>query len=396
MFYLNGFMKIKPRRYLNTVTIKTHWIINNADLAQQCEHWQQLEFVALDTEFVRVNTFYAKVGLIQVSDGQNVWLIDPLLIDAWQPFADLLKNPDILKVLHAAGEDLEIFSRVCGALPVPLFDSQLAAAFLNLGIRLGYCALVEKTLGVSLCKGETRSNWCQRPLSPAQTQYAAEDVLHLARLYQALHPQLSAQKMAWLLEDGAQMMTALRQPPSPELAWQSVKLAWKLSAPQRAVLRAICAWREQTARERDRPKGWIVHESALWPLACFAPDNLAALSRIEGIDPQTVRRDGQTLLALIKQAAALPPEQWPLPLPAPLPPSAKKTLQILREVVEQQAQRLNMAAELLLRKKVLQDLLQSGFPDGPWQLPSSLCGWRREVLGEPLLMALEAKTEQGN
>jgi len=378
------------------VTIKIHWIINNADLAQQCEYWQQLEFIALDTEFVRVNTFYAKVGLIQVSDGQNAWLIDPLPIDAWQPFADLLKNPNTLKMLHAAGEDLEVFSRICGALPAPLFDSQLAAAFLNWGASLGYSALVEKTLGVALPKGETRSNWCQRPLSLAQTQYAAEDVLHLARLYQVLHPLLSAQKMAWLLEDGAQMTGALCPPPAPELAWQSVKLAWKLSAQQLAVLRAICAWREQTARERDRPKGWIVHESALYPLACFAPKSLAALSRIEGIDAQTVRRDGQTLLALIQQATALPPEQCPLPLPAPLPPSAKKILQILRKVAGQQAQRLNIAAELLLRKKVLQDLLQSGFPDGPWQLPPSLCGWRREVLGEPLLMALKAKTEAGN
>jgi len=375
---------------------KTHWIINNADLAQQCEYWQQLEFVALDTEFVRVNTFYAKVGLIQVSDGQNAWLIDPLAIDAWQPLADVLNNPNVLKVLHAAGEDLEIFSRTCGALPAPLFDSQLAAAFLNWGASLGYSALVEKTLGVSLPKGETRSNWCQRPLSPAQTQYAAEDVLHLARLYQVLHPQLSAQKRTWLLEDGAQMSAALRQVPASELAWQSVKLAWKLSPQQLAVLRTICAWREQTARERDRPKGWIVHESALWPLACFAPDNLAALARIEGIDPQTVRRDGPTLLALIKQATALPPEQWPSPLPAPLPPSAKKTLHRLREVVEQQAQHLDMSAELLLRKKVLQDLLQSGFPNGPWQLPPSLCGWRREVLGEALLAALTTKTAQGN
>jgi len=376
------------------VTIKTYWILNSADLAQQCERWQQLEFIALDTEFVRVNTFYAKVGLIQVSDGQSAWLIDPLLIENWQPFADVLNNPNVLKVLHAAGEDLEVFNRTCGALPQPLFDSQLAAAFLNLGASLGYSALVEKVLGTVLPKGETRSDWCQRPLSAAQAQYAAEDVLHLAALYQALQARLSAQKRAWLLEDGAQMVAALQNPPPVNSAWQNVKLAWKLSASQCAVLRALCAWREQVARERDRPKGWILHESALWPLARFQPDNLSALSRIEGIAPQTVRRDGQTLLALIKQAAALPADEYPTPLPAPLPPSAKKPLHILREVVEQQAQRLEMAAEVLLRKKALHDLLQSGFPNGPWQLPPSLVGWRREVLGDVLLAAL--KTAAGS
>jgi len=369
-----------------------HWITNNADLAAQCAYWQQCPFIALDTEFVRVNTFYAKVGLIQLSDGQSAWLIDPLLINAWQPFACVLKNPDVLKVLHACGEDLEIFKRTCGALPAPLFDSQLAAAFLNLGASLGYSALVEQVLGVLLPKGETRSNWCQRPLSDAQIQYAAEDVLHLAALYQALYPRLSSQKTAWLLQDGAQMVTAQQNPPSFSEAWQSVKLAGKLSAPQRAVLRALCAWRERCARERDRPKGWVLHESALWPLARWQPDNLAALSRIEGIAPHTVRRDGSTLLALIKHAATLPPEDCPAALPAPLPPSASKTLQALREVVARQAQGLEIAAQLLLRKKVLQDLLQSGFPSGPWQLPTSLCGWRRDVLGDMLLAALKAKT----
>jgi len=370
------------------MTIAIKWIINNTALAQQCLNWQQLDFIALDTEFVRVNTFYAKVGLIQISDGQSAWLIDPLLIDNWQPFADVLKNPKVLKVLHAAGEDLEIFNRACGALPAPLFDSQLAAAFFNLGTSLGYSALVGKVLGITLPKGETRSDWCKRPLSAAQAQYAAEDVLHLARLYQVLCSRLSEQKMTWLVEDGAQMVEALQNTPLPENAWQSVKLAWKLSAQQCAVLQAICAWREQTARERDRPKGWILHESALWPLARFAPDNLAALSRIEGIAPQTVRRDGQRLLSLIKQAAALSAEAYPAPLPEPLPPSAKGLLKRLREVVEQQAQCLDMSAELLLRKKVLQDLLQTGFPNGPWQLPPSLYGWRRDVLGDVLLAAL--------
>ena len=185
------------------MAIDIHWIRDDVSLAQHCAAWQQLPFVALDTEFMRVDTFYPIAGLLQVGDGERAYLIDPLLIRDWQPFAALLENPALLKVLHACSEDLEVLLRLTGSLPAPLFDTQLAAAYLNLGFSMGYSRLVQAVLGIELPKGETRSDWLQRPLSETQVSYAAEDAVHLAEVYRQLAPQLSAQKTAAVLEDGA-------------------------------------------------------------------------------------------------------------------------------------------------------------------------------------------------
>jgi hypothetical protein len=157
------------------VAIDIHWIRDNDSLGQHCAEWQHLPFVALDTEFMRVDTFYPIAGLIQIGDGERAYLIDPLTIDNWQPLAALLENPAVVKVLHACSEDLEVLLRLTGSLPAPLFDTQLAAAYLNLGFSMGYSRLVKEVLDLDLPKGETRSDWLQRPLSETQISYAAED-----------------------------------------------------------------------------------------------------------------------------------------------------------------------------------------------------------------------------
>ena len=168
------------------MAIDIHWIRDNDSLGQHCAEWQNLPFVALDTEFMRVDTFYPIAGLIQIGDGERAYLIDPLTIDNWQPLSALLENPAVVKVLHACSEDLEVLLRLTGSLPAPLFDTQLAAAYLNLGFSMGYSRLVKEVLDLDLPKGETRSDWLQRPLSETQISYAAEDALHLAEVYVSL------------------------------------------------------------------------------------------------------------------------------------------------------------------------------------------------------------------
>lgn len=374
------------------MAIDINWIRDDASLAQRCTEWQQLPFVALDTEFVRVDTFYPQAGLVQVGDGSRAWLIDPLLIGDWTPLARLLENPAVVKVLHACSEDLEVFARLTGSLPSPLFDTQLAAAYLNLGFSMGYSRLVQELLGIELPKGETRSDWLQRPLSATQLSYAAEDVLHLAEVYKALLPKLSAEKNAWLLEDGEELLASQRRATPPEEAYKEAKLAWKLSRQQLAVLRALCAWREREARARNQPRNRVLRENSLWPLARFQPDNLNSLARIDDMHPRTVRQDGELILRLIAEAAALPPGEWPEPLPEPLPPEASGLLKKLRAVGQREAERLDMAPELMLRKKTLESLLKSGFPAGPYRLPDSLRGWRRELMGPALLDTLAGQT----
>ncbi|MBX8483705.1 ribonuclease D [Pseudomonas cichorii] len=376
------------------MAIDIHWIRDDDSLARQCAQWQSLPFVALDTEFMRVDTFYPIAALLQIGDGSSAWLIDPLLISDWTPLSALLENPDVIKVVHACSEDLEVLLRLTGSLPVPLFDTQLAAAYLNIGFSMGYSRLVQEVLNIDLPKGETRSDWLQRPLSETQISYAAEDAVHLAELFGLLRPRLSDEKYLWVLEDGAELVANLRRETDPYEIYRDAKLAWKLSRAQLAVLRELCAWREIQARSRNLPRNRIVREHSLWPLAKTQPDNLSALARIEDMHPRTVRQDGEYLLDLIKKSGNLPPDQWPPALPEPLPIEASGILKGLRAIGQQYAEQLNIAPEVVLRKKTLEALLKSGYPDGPYTLPDSLRGWRRELMGQALLDSLANAGEQ--
>jgi len=371
------------------VAINTQWVLDDAHLARLCAEWRQLPFVALDTEFMRVDTFYPIAALLQVGDGRCAYLIDPLLISDWTAFSGLLEDESVVKVLHACSEDLEVFLRLTGSLPAPLFDTQLAAGYLNIGFSMGYSRLVQEVLNIELPKGETRSDWLQRPLSEMQIQYAAEDAQHLAELYQTLLPKLSEERRAWILEDGAEWVANQRRETDPAEVYREVKQAWRLKPRQLAVLRALAAWREQQARARNQPRNRVLREHSLWPLARTQPVDLVGLARIEDMHPRTVRQDGETLLELIRTAAATPEQDWPAPLPEPLPLEASALLKKLRAVGQREAIALNIAPELVLRKKVLESLLKTGYPDGPYQLPDSLRGWRRERLGQSLLDALE-------
>lgn len=370
------------------MTIDIQWIRDDAALAQACACWCQLPFVAMDTEFMRVDSFYPQAGLVQVSDGHQAWLIDPLCIRDWQPFAVLLQSPTV-KVLHACSEDLEVFQRLSGQLPEPLFDTQLAAAYLNLGFSMGYSRLVEQVLGIELPKGETRSDWLQRPLSEMQIRYAAEDVQHLAEVYRQLNARLSDEKRAWLLEDGAELVTQLSRELDPDSLYEEVKQAWRLRPQQLAVLRVLTSWRERQARQRNQPRNRILRENTLWQLARNQPKDLSALAQLEDMHPKTVRQDGATLLELIRQAQAMPSSDWPEVLPEPLPMEASGLLKKLRAAAQSEATRLAIAPELAVRRKTLEALLKTGYPSGPYCLPDSLRGWRRAQMGAALLAALE-------
>ena len=371
------------------MSIQINWISSDAELAQYCADWNTLDFIALDTEFIRVSTFYPIAGLLQVSDGKATYLVDPLLINDWQPLAQVFDNSQLVKVLHACNEDLEVFSLLTGTLPSPLFDTQVAAGYLNIGFSMGYSRLVQELLDVELPKGETRSDWLQRPLSDLQVLYAAQDTAYLVEVYAALLQQLSEQKLAWVLEDGAALIAAYSEQPDPYEMWRRVKLAWKLAPQQLAVLRELSAWRELQARERDVPRNRIVRESTLWALANEQPKSLEHLAKLADMHPRIIRKEGATLLNIIKQAKNLPEEQWPDALPEPLPVEGAKLLRRLRKVGRETAVQLDIAPEMVLRKKVLEELLRTGYPEGPYSLPDSLQGWRRELMGDALLKCLE-------
>ena len=327
---------------------------------------------------------YPIAGLVQVGDGRRAYLIDPLAVRDWHPFATLLDDAAVVKVLHACSEDLEVLLRLTGSLPQPLFDTQLAAGYLNIGFSMGYSRLVQAVLGIELPKGETRSDWLQRPLSEMQVRYAAEDAQHLAELYEALLPKLSDDKRAWVLEDGAELVANLQRESDPEEAYREVKQAWRLKPQQLAVLKVLTAWRERQARARNQPRNRVLREASL-PLARTQPCDLVTLARIDEMHPRTVRQDGEALLAMIREAAATPEQDYGGAAGAVAAGSFRR----VEEVAGGRPARGEGAGYRAGADAAQEDpggTAEKRLPRRPLSTARLLCGWRRERMGRPCWM----------
>lgn len=376
------------------VQVQFREVRGDADLATTCTRWRHTEALALDTEFMRVSTFYPQVGLVQVADGQEIVLIDPLTITDWTPFRDLLVSPTITKVLHSCSEDLLVFLTFLQVLPTPVFDTQIAASLLGSGISLSYQNLVKQHVGIELPKAETRSDWLQRPLTPEQLEYAALDVEFLLNIYRQQREQLTEKgRMAWLVED----CERLRQSYSDEITgnfddyYLNFKSGWQLKPQSLLALRLLSIWREQRARKRNKPRSWILKDAALFSLAQNLVQSKAQLASTPEISDNFVRHEGEMVLQLVRQAATAAETDCPPRQPAPLNNAQKSLLKRMQEVVEMRAQSLGLPAELLGRKRVLLPLLyaaQSGATDA-LVIPDELQGWRRTEVLPALLEVLK-------
>jgi ribonuclease D len=367
-----------------------HFITSDEELKRICQQWKSEPALALDTEFIRTDTFYSIVGLIQVADSGGCFLIDPLEINDFSPFAEVLADTNVIKVLHSCSEDLELFSQLVGALPVPLFDSQIGAALDGYGFSMSYQRLVEAVLNVHVPKGETRSNWLQRPLTESQIHYAALDVEHLLTIFNHLKDSLTEKnRYGWWQAEGDVLIARYSAADNTEDYYKKVKSAWKLSSQQLAVLKALTSWRELKARERNKPRNRIVKDRSCFDLAMLQPTQLKALSSVQDVGPGIMRRDGETLLSIIKSAVMSDSEDYPATLPKPLPPATGALLKTLKAHVKQRAEQLGLAPEMLARKRDYEALLRSGFPDKQYTLPETLSGWRQVVIGDELLKIVQ-------
>lgn len=371
-------MHVAPEIHLTWSLIE-----NDAELAACCERWSGCEALALDTEFMRVSTFFPKLALIQVSDGRATTLIDPLRIQDWTAFAALLTNPAITKIMHSCSEDMLVFYTFLKVLPTPVFDTQIATALLNEGVGISYQNLVKLRFGIELPKGETRSDWLQRPLTSDQLEYAALDVAYLPQCWQAQCARLQEQGRAdWLREDCARLV----QQYAAELAsdfsdyYQNFKAAWQLRPQQLAALQKLAAWREQRARKRDKPRSWIIKDNALFAFAQNMLTSKAQLAAVEEVSDNFVRFEGEEVLALIRAARDLPDEQCPPPMVKPLTQGQKARLRKAQDLIEARSAELRLPPEVLGRKRTLQALLESLIAadrNGTEPaVPDELQGWR--------------------
>ncbi|BCO19703.1 ribonuclease D [Alteromonas sp. KC3] len=333
-------------------------------LEKVCTTAQRQEAIALDTEFVRTRTLTPHLGLIQLYDGHQLVLIDPIAIENMQPFVALLENTDVVKVLHSCSEDLETFLTAFDTIPTPIFDTQFAASVLGKGPTLGYAKLVEMLCDVELDKGESRTDWLARPLREAQLSYAANDVLYLLPCYQQLASEIQAVgKADWVFEEIALLGAKKRAQMPEDFAYLQIKNSWRLNAEQLTVLQALAAWRLNTARKKDLALNFVFKEGHLFEAAQRLSDSKSALSRINGVNHQSVRRYGDTIVAIIEEARtkfAQTPEKFRLPVVLRLIdiPKYKKTLAELKSVSEQIADENGVSSDVIASKKQLNQLLK--------------------------------------
>jgi ribonuclease D len=334
---------------------------------------------------MRESTYRPQLCLVQIATETDCCLIDPLAGLDLAPLHALLAERSRLKILHAARQDLEVLLLAGGAVPGPLFDTQVAAAMLGFPPQVGYAELVARQLGHSIDKGQTRTDWSRRPLTPAQLAYAADDVHHLLTLHAELRQALVARgRERWVDEEAAAIENPDLYRTDPAAAWRRLKGLARLRPEEQAAARALAQWREQRAIDADKPRGWILADEALYAIATRAPATLEALQDVPALPPGLVRKRGEELLALVREARTADdlPEQV---APRKPPPEELARAAALMQKVRDAAAQLGIGTEVLATRRDVEALAFRSV--GPEASPL-LRGWRREVIGQQLLEAL--------
>ena len=366
------------------------WINNNNGLKQVCDQLAGSQLIALDTEFIRTDTYYPKIALIQLSDGETIWLIDVLPIDDFLPLKNLLEDPDITLIFHACAEDLEVLDHAINIQPTQIFDTQIAAGIVNIGYCMGYARLVNSLLDIQLDKQETRSNWLARPLTQRQLDYAAIDVLHLHRLHSILVEMLDQQdRFAWFEEETKGLFKVVDQRKNTQDSYTRIRGAWRLNAQSLATLRHLCRWREELSRSKDVPKSRIAKDNVLFDIAKKMPESKQQLHSIDDWHPGSIRRYGELVLTEIQVSLSQDHDAWvPQPLSSGFNAISKSIRKLLVKIAEEQ----KIPQEFLANKRELEDILRSSHQGG-FKLPDRIKqGWRQQWVQS----AIESELKKAN
>ena len=362
-------------------------ITTDEALNAYCAQLAKAQAIAVDTGFVRTRTLYPQLGLIQIYDGQQIALIDPLEISDFSLLKAIFTDANIVKILHSCSEDIETFMCSLKIVPTPIFDTQFAAAIVGMGASLGYAKLVEIMLDVQVDKGESRTDWLARPLSPQQCQYAAYDVLYLFQLYPALRDKTLAQnRQAWVFTE-MDNLTRKKQSQIPyDLLYLNIKNSWHVTGKSLYVLQQLTAWRAKEAQQRDLALNFVVREANLLEVAKKLPSSKNALHQISGLTPQEIRVNGQAMLDIIEAAQNVDESAYPVPVERLVDfPRFKKVTAAVREVCVRNAEKLGVPVELIGSKKQINQLIKwcwFSVDDTRAQglQPDLLDGWRGEFL----------------
>lgn len=358
-------------------------ISDTTALAAFCRRMSAENFVTVDTEFMRDRTYWPDLCLVQVAGTEEAAAIDPLAPDIdLTPLFELLANPQILKVFHAARQDLEIFFHLTGGLPTPIFDSQVAAMVCGFGDSVSYETLASRLAGARIDKSFRFTDWSKRPLSDRQLTYALGDVTHLRIIYQKLSKRLhSTERERWVDEEMAILTDHATYRLDPETAWMRLKP--RSGSPKFLnLLKALAAWREVEAQRRNLPRNRLVRDEALLEIAAQMPTTVAELARTRTLNRGTAEGSmGETLLATVAQGLALPPEQAPkLAERLEVPPGRGPLIDLLKVLLKLSCEAHHVAQKLVASSADLEAIACSDTAQ-----VAALHGWRFEVFGADAL-----------
>jgi len=358
-------------------------ITRTEDLAAACAKLANAPFIAVDTEFMREQTFWPRLCLVQIAGGETEVLIDSMAPDIdLKPLFDLMVDETVLKVFHSARQDVEIVHHLAGVIPHPIFDTQVAAMVCGFGEAVSYSMLVKRLLGRNLDKSSRFTDWSRRPLSERQLTYALGDVTYLRDLYPKLRAQLDqSERASWLNEEMAVLTDPATYELHPEHAWRRLKM--RIKTPKAlAILMELAAWREREAQTQDVPRSRVLKDEALYDIAGQAPRSVEDLGSLRSLHNGFARSQrGRAVLEAVQRGRERDPATVPpLQRGEPMPPEAQAVVDLLRVLLKATAGRHGVAPKLIATSDDLEEIARSDDADA-----AALRGWRRKLFGEDAL-----------
>ncbi|MEL6819729.1 MAG: ribonuclease D [Pseudomonadota bacterium] len=365
-------------------------ITTSARLRDICTGFSSKPYVTIDTEFVRETTFWPDLCLVQIACDENVVLIDPLAdgIDL-SPLYALLADENVLKVFHAARQDIEIFFHLTGAVPKPIFDTQVAAMVCGYGDSIAYDALAKRIADVHIDKSSRFTNWKLRPLTDKQLDYAAADVTHLRDIYESLRNALTESgRDHWLEQEMAVLTSVETYDLKPENAWKRLKLRARKPT-EFEITKQLAEWRETEARTNNTPRSRVLKDDAIYEIAQQQPDDERALGRLrtiyKGVERSAI---GKAALEIVATVKAMDRDDLPrVPRPAPSPEGTGAAVDLLKVLLKLTSEELEVAQKIIANAEQLEKIAIHGDKADV----EAMKGWRRDVFGDRALDLLSGK-----
>lgn len=363
------------------------YIATQEKLEEFVKRAKSAKVLAIDTEFLREKTYFAKLCLIQMATPEENAVIDPFAVDI-KALIPLLENIGITKLFHAASQDLEIIYREVGMLPTPIFDTQVAAALLGYTQQIGYASLVQSECGVQLKKIESYTDWSRRPLSDSQVRYAADDVIYLPKLYESMKSKLDKKdRLHWLDDDFAQLIDPKKYDIDIYERFKRLKRVSQLSRRQLAAAREVAAWRESEAQRRDIPRKWVVTDEQIVEVCKREAKNVDDLFMVRGLKEKINTQEARTIVDLIKKGVSSPKETWPdLDQGKRNEPNVDVEIDLMNALVRVRSKQYGVAVQTLAPHDDLARLARGYKKD-----VSLLSGWRKALVGDELKRLLDGE-----